>query len=199
MAFVDIDNADCGEGVEFAGAGGHGGGEDDGDDEADEAGGKVFGNEREEDVVGVVETRLSLGFLVQFRAPGAGLINAFLGGTLHLDNGEEKNAIHKKENDTDKEHGVSVTKDSLLFSIVQSEQGVVNSAHHQSIDKLANGLKAVAISDDGVIEAIELVNPNQEFLLGVQWHPERMKDKDTNPFSFKIKEAFLANVKNKLS
>ncbi|GAA4080649.1 gamma-glutamyl-gamma-aminobutyrate hydrolase family protein [Actinomadura miaoliensis] len=42
--------------------------------------------------------------------------------------------------------------------------------HHQSIDRLGTGLRAVAWADDGVVEAAEL--PGRAFALGVQWHPE---------------------------
>ena len=47
----------------------------------------------------------------------------------------------------------------------------VNSFHSQSIKKVAPGFKVIAVSSDGVIEAIE-----KEKILGVQWHPEVVND-----------------------
>jgi putative glutamine amidotransferase len=67
--------------------------------------------------------------------------------------------------------------------------GLVNSAHHQAIDKLGESLKIAAQSDDGVIEAIELKTP-YPFFLAVQWHPERMEENES-PLSKNIREAFL--------
>ncbi|HEY0760239.1 MAG TPA: gamma-glutamyl-gamma-aminobutyrate hydrolase family protein [Acidisarcina sp.] len=50
---------------------------------------------------------------------------------------------------------------------------IVNSSHHQAVDNPGDGLAMVARSaDDGVIEALEGHNPEQ-YVLGVQWHPER--------------------------
>ncbi len=46
----------------------------------------------------------------------------------------------------------------------------VNSFHHQAVDVLGQGLRAVAHADDGTIEAIEA--PGSRFVLGVQWHAE---------------------------
>ncbi|WP_396169878.1 gamma-glutamyl-gamma-aminobutyrate hydrolase family protein [Flavobacterium sp.] len=123
---------------------------------------------------------------------GLQLINVFLGGTLHLDNGEAINKIHRKEHE-DKIHKIKVVKDSSFHSIVQQENGLVNSAHHQSIDILGPGLKAVAYSEDGVIEAIESSNPKKQFLIAVQWHPERMTDLE-NPFCKNIREALLEKI-----
>jgi putative glutamine amidotransferase len=46
----------------------------------------------------------------------------------------------------------------------------VQSVHHQSVRRLGEGLRAVAWSPDGVIEAIE--SERHPFVVGVQWHPE---------------------------
>ncbi len=51
---------------------------------------------------------------------------------------------------------------------------MVNSSHHQAVKHIGNGLSSIAISDDGIIEALEL--PGYPFLVGVQWHPERSDD-----------------------
>ncbi len=47
----------------------------------------------------------------------------------------------------------------------------VNSFHHQAVDKVAPGLTTSATSPDGLVEALESREP---WILGVQWHPERM-------------------------
>jgi putative glutamine amidotransferase len=53
----------------------------------------------------------------------------------------------------------------------------VNSSHHQAIDQPGDSLRVVARSvEDGVIEAVEGVGP--QFVLAVQWHPERTFDRD---------------------
>ena len=127
---------------------------------------------------------------------GLQLINVFFDGTLHVDIGEDNNERHKKTGNIDKEHTVSVEKDSLFFDIVHQNAGIVNSAHHQAIDILGKELKAVAYSNDNFIEAIELKNTEKPFLLAVQWHPERMPDQE-NPFTKNIRKAFLeASLKN---
>ena len=120
---------------------------------------------------------------------GLQLINVYFGGTLHLDNGEAKNKIHRRETE-DKTHPIKVEKNSIFHSIVKQEFGIVNSAHHQSIDSLGKGLKAVAYTEDGVIEVIESENPEEQFLIAVQWHPERMSNQES-PFSKNILKAFL--------
>ena len=125
---------------------------------------------------------------------GLQLINVYLGGTLHLDNGEAKNKIHRRETE-DKIHTIQVEKNSLFHSIVKEEYGEVNSAHHQSIDSLGKGLKAVSHTEDGVIEVIESDNPEQQFLIAVQWHPERMSDLES-PFSKNILKALLERIDN---
>ena len=128
---------------------------------------------------------------------GLQVINVNLGGTLILDLGESENEIHKRGL-SDKVHEVILDENSLLFNITKRSKGTVNSAHHQAIEKLGESLKAVAKSDKGVIEAIELKNPINQFLLGVQWHPERMEDQD-NSFTKNIREAFLSECSQKFN
>jgi putative glutamine amidotransferase len=54
----------------------------------------------------------------------------------------------------------------------------VNSSHHQSADRIGEGLRIVArCPDDGIIEALEGTAPDH-FVLAVQWHPERSADAD---------------------
>jgi putative glutamine amidotransferase len=122
---------------------------------------------------------------------GLQLINNHFGGDLYLDLAE-KNDAHKKGKE-DKIHEVYLDTNSLLFEITGQEKGRVNSAHHQSINQLADCLRVSAASGDGVVEAIELKDKTNQFLLAVQWHPERMNDQNS-PFTKNIREAFLNTV-----
>jgi putative glutamine amidotransferase len=122
---------------------------------------------------------------------GAQLINVALGGTLVIDIPSDigTDVEHARIADVDSMHGVEVVPGSLLLKITGELEGRVNSAHHQVADILGEGLQRSAISDDGICEAIEWNDPSgKPFLLGVQWHPERM-DYD-NPFSLRIASHF---------
>ena len=133
---------------------------------------------------------------------GMQLINVLEGGKLiqDLDNGNER---HKKE-ESDKEHGIAPREGTLLYTITNSSQGIVNSAHHQAIDPDALGSNLIvnAYDDDetdnvNIIEGLEFIDKsNKAFMLCVQWHPERMKNKEVDPFSENIKQQFLAAVRN---
>ncbi len=49
----------------------------------------------------------------------------------------------------------------------------INTSHHQSVRDLGHGLRIAAVAPDGVIEAVEH-EPHKHWVVGVQWHPERM-------------------------
>ena len=61
-------------------------------------------------------------------------------------------------------------KSSKLYKIINSENIEVNSAHHQSVNKLGNNFVSCAIAADGIIEGIEHIN--HPWCIGLQWHPE---------------------------
>ncbi len=73
-----------------------------------------------------------------------------------------------------KAHNVKIEPESRLAKIVGASKTVaVNSSHHQSADRVGDGLRVVARSaEDGIIEALEGIAPGH-FVLAVQWHPER--------------------------
>jgi putative glutamine amidotransferase len=78
---------------------------------------------------------------------------------------------------TEPVHSVSVAAGSLLASLTGARTLGVNSTHHQAVGRVADPLRAVAQSADGVIEALELKDPARlPFLLAVQFHPERLLD-----------------------
>lgn len=99
---------------------------------------------------------------------GHQLINVYFGGTLIQDLGE-KNAVHRYTG-SDKVHHSTAEEGSWIASLYGTSL-YTNSAHHQAVDRIADGFRAIQMSDDGVIEAI--INDSLP-ILSIQWHPERM-------------------------
>ena len=109
---------------------------------------------------------------------GQQLLNVVLGGTLiqHIPDVVPNALAHEQPNPrTEPGHSVAIKEGSLLHRIVQKPQMEINSAHHQAVDKVAEGVVINAVAPDGVIEGIEW--PFQSFCMGVQWHPEYAVDK----------------------
>jgi len=105
-------------------------------------------------------------------------LNVALGGSLHqhlhelpgrLDHREPQNASRDAE--YAQAHPVTFAQDGVLARLSGLRQAMVNSLHHQGVDRLAPGLQAEALAPDGQIEAVSHSGA-KAFLLGVQWHPE---------------------------
>ena len=80
----------------------------------------------------------------------------------------------------------------MLANICAIPEGIVNSAHHQAIDQVAETLRVNCYSCDAIIEGIEWKEKkNRSPLLGVQWHPERIENKEINPLSQNIRDWFI--------
>jgi putative glutamine amidotransferase len=121
---------------------------------------------------------------------GMQFINCKLGGTLVKDIVNAGKTNHDKIEGKDSIHEIEVRANSLLKEITGQESGLVNSSHHQAVNKPGNGLAIAAVSPDGIPEAIEWESKaGKSFLLGVQWHPERMTERES-PFSRKILKRF---------
>jgi putative glutamine amidotransferase len=105
---------------------------------------------------------------------GLQLINVIHNGTLIQDLGDDTlNKIHR--GGPDKDHAVTIQPGTILHDIIGADKAQINSAHHQGVDKVGDGLRVSAIAADGVVEGIERKDPSgKPFLLAVQWHPERM-------------------------
>ena len=105
---------------------------------------------------------------------GIQVMNAVLGGDLYQD---IKPFEHLPHNDHwAKVHTVTVRRGTLLSRILGQDTVLVNSQHHQAVDRIAPGFTLAALSEDGIVEAIE--KPDARFCLGVQWHPEWLSDAD---------------------
>jgi putative glutamine amidotransferase len=119
---------------------------------------------------------------------GMQILNVALGGTLIIDIPEDhpNPEIHQID-DGDAMHMVRLNKNSLLFKLAKIDSAEVNSNHHQAVDILADKLTASAVSRDGIVEAFEYTDyENLPFMIGVQWHPERLGHPDMSDAIGKI-------------
>ena len=100
--------------------------------------------------------------------------NVFRGGSLIQDIVSQIPTALKHEQGAPRErpsHRLSIKPESLLGRIAGEVSAVVNSHHHQALEKIGQGLQASAWSSDGLVEAIEDEREGR-WALGVQWHPE---------------------------
>jgi putative glutamine amidotransferase len=107
---------------------------------------------------------------------GLQILNVYRSGTLvqHI----ESSVNHEAGRNIPVAHMAAIEPNSELAQIVGKRELPVNSSHHQSADKIGDGLRIVArCPQDGIIEAIEGTSPDH-FVLAVQWHPERSFDDD---------------------
>lgn len=134
---------------------------------------------------------LSNGLPVLAICRGLQLMNVKLNGSLINDIETIRGTNHRKIKDgVDRMHDVKVMEDTLLYEIVGKNSGTINSSHHQSADRIGEGLRISAKSPDGIIEALEWAEKDSKpFLLCVQWHPERMAD-GTPEFAVNILKRF---------
>ncbi|GAA5184304.1 gamma-glutamyl-gamma-aminobutyrate hydrolase family protein [Niveibacterium umoris] len=119
-------------------------------------------------------------------------INVALGGTLHQAVHEVAGFNDHREDKTaslDVQYGEAhpVTLSGALADIVGATRVGVNSVHGQGVDRLADGLIAEAVADDGLVEAFRVAGA-PAFAMAVQWHPEWKAAE--NPVSVKIFNAF---------
>ncbi len=122
---------------------------------------------------------------------GMQLLNVHRGGTLITDIESFGGASHRKVDGYDAHHNVRIEPGSYLRRILSEGAGEVNSAHHQAVERVGDGLTVSARAiGDGTIEALEWEDTTgKPFLLAVQWHPERMEFSEN--FSGRIFETFL--------
>jgi putative glutamine amidotransferase len=104
---------------------------------------------------------------------GSQILNIARGGSLHQHMADLPKIHDAHQASAGKTHQIDVAE-GVLRSILGYSRGVVNSWHHQAYNKIGEGLKVVAVAEDGIPEA--LISLNNRFVLGVQWHPERMAD-----------------------
>jgi len=101
---------------------------------------------------------------------GQQLVNVALGGSLvqHIEGHQQPGAR------SDFAHSISVAPDSRLAAMLGTTELRVNTHHHQAVERVAPGLRAVAWAPDGTIEGLE---SDEQWLITVQYHPEDLVDR----------------------
>ena len=108
---------------------------------------------------------------------GIQILNVALGGTLVQDIPSQLDTKIAHDEDSprnSRSHDISIEPGSLIAKAVGTEHCTVNSFHHQSVKRVADGMRVTARSPDGVIEGLE--SADDWWVIAVQWHPEEMTD-----------------------
>jgi putative glutamine amidotransferase len=105
---------------------------------------------------------------------GMQLLAVVAGGSLVYDLATDRpDAADHRLPEPGGRHTIEIAPGTLLAQLLGAGTTAVNSTHHQAVDAAGAGLRVSARAADGVVEAIESADP-ERFVLGVQWHPERM-------------------------
>lgn len=117
---------------------------------------------------------------------GIQVLNVLAGGTLHQHLPDAiGHSDHLQQAGTFGPMKVKLEKGCRLERLL-GDRVTVPCHHHQAIDELGPGLRAVGWADDGVVEAAELTD--RRFVVGVQWHPEQDQN-DRTLFEALVAEA----------
>jgi len=127
---------------------------------------------------------------------GCQILNVHQGGTLVQDIPSEnpgagahgKTDLAAGATQGDLEHPAMLVAGSQLEKLAGGTRVKINSSHHQSIGRPGEKLEVTAHSADGIVEGVELDSPD-DWVIGVQWHPERMPE---DAFSRKLFADFVS-------
>lgn len=134
---------------------------------------------------------------------GSQVLNVACGGTLYQDIGKElsrkcpesQRVTHINYDDYDgHRHKVKIVENTPLHSWFEDSldeeemEIMVNSYHHQGVKRLAQRFVPMAFAPDGLIEGFydpDAYNPEEgKFIMGLQFHPERMRKPDSDEFDY---------------
>lgn len=126
---------------------------------------------------------------------GHQILNVYLNGKNIIDIPKDFDTIikHQCKDYLNCFHTVHTIQGSYLSQITGCDSAQVTTNHHQGVEILSPLLRANARSNDALIEGIEWLNSrDKSFLIGVQWHPERMER--TNPLSGPLAKEFISKA-----
>ena len=132
---------------------------------------------------------------------GCQLLNVYLGGTLIQDIHSElaMSTAHRKTDlapppEDDPRHEATFEAGSRLAALAGGARAEINSSHHQAIAAPGKNLRVTAHAPDGIIEGVEWTG-DANWVLGVQWHPERMAG---DPLAERLFRDFVAAAAKRL-
>ncbi|MFX3675133.1 MAG: gamma-glutamyl-gamma-aminobutyrate hydrolase family protein [Paenisporosarcina sp.] len=144
--------------------------------------------ERDASEITLTQKMLNLNKPILGICRGSQVLNIANGGDMYQDiytQTENKNLLQHTQH-APRSHGshyVQVYEGTKLSEIIHLEKFKVNSFHHQAVREIPQDFQVSAISSDGMIEAIE--SKSHHFVMGVQWHPESMKNDSVSLAIFK--------------
>lgn len=119
----------------------------------------------------------------------------FLHQSIRKERPEEK-IRHKRKDEPNLRHDINIQSRSRLYEIINEEHATVISSHEQAVNEIGEGFVKTAYTEAGIIEAIEI--PSRRFVIGVQYHPERMlKIPELREHAKKLFEAFISAASQK--
>jgi putative glutamine amidotransferase len=131
----------------------------------------------DESDLALARAALELGMPLFAICRGCQVLNVAMGGTLHQDM-TRPGTVHEPISPVPDDvlaarHPIEIEPGSRLAKAYGTTTRTVNTIHHQAIDRVAPGFRAVAWAPDGIVEAIEPVDDTAR-VLAVQWHPEKI-------------------------
>ena len=110
---------------------------------------------------------------------GVQILNVYLGGSLVQDIGSEwlRSLPHswerREQGAPEPFHSIEMVSGSKAIAAAGKAEAEVNSSHHQAVREPGKNLRITARAADGIVEAVEWEG-DANWVVGVQWHPERM-------------------------
>jgi putative glutamine amidotransferase len=125
---------------------------------------------------------------------GLQILNVAFGGTLHQHISDRPGGCdHGRPGESGGRSPVALAEGSRIEAVVGGRLIEAACYHHQAVDRLGDGLVATGWTEDGVVEVVEVVEPDRSaggWLLAVQWHPETVADRE--PAQQAIFDAFVS-------
>ena len=138
---------------------------------------------RDEMELGFARAAAAAGLPILGLCRGVQTINVAFGGALYQDIPSQyrgdTTVLHSQSHYVESghpSHTVWIDENSELYEIIGKRDLLVNSFHHQAVKIVAPDMRVTARAEDGLIECLE--SRGNKYILGVQWHPERMFRRD---------------------
>ena len=119
---------------------------------------------------------------------GMQMMNVASGGTLYGDIPSEIGTTVIHRNNGEVMHEIAIVDTCSLIFPIRTDTFIVNSWHHQGLKDISENLRIIACSFDGLAEAVVMEKSVHPFMIGVQFHPERL-GKD-NIIHIKMRDSF---------